>query len=261
MRRMNVSTGNWGDWKNAGNPGNALGFPAVCEAFGAGNAFVPCSQSSVFGKVFPRGSTAFAWQHLGSNIYGDAAAVAAGKSLHLFATGSDLVVRHRRFQAGPRTWGWQSAWDDLGMAINEPAAVRVGDKDIHVFAPAVGELLHWHWDGATWNDKPPLAGVFEMVRAVSWGPNRLDLFGRGGDGPSIYHRSWNGVAWSPSPNEEWEDLGGDFYPTQVPSVVTWGPDRLDLFVLASWSGVATEKHANGNVWHCWWDGAGWDPQD
>ncbi|MDD2481991.1 MAG: hypothetical protein PHF82_07680, partial [Lutispora sp.] len=38
--------------------------------------------------------------------------------------------------------------------------------------------------------------------AVSWGPNRIDVFGRG-QNQSLWHKYWNGARWS-----DWEDLGG-----------------------------------------------------
>ena len=54
-----------------------------------------------------------------------------------------------------------------------------------------------------------LGGIFTSPPAVaSWGQNRLDIFGLGGDG-AMYHKAWDGSAWGPS-LLDWERLGGVF---------------------------------------------------
>jgi Repeat of unknown function (DUF346) len=53
--------------------------------------------------------------------------------------------------------------------------------------------------------------------AAAWGPNRLDVFGVGGDG-ALYHKAWTGAEWTPG----WDDLGGQF--TSAPAVAAWGPN-------------------------------------
>ena len=44
------------------------------------------------------------------------------------------------------------------------------------------------------------------VEAVSWGPNRLDLFVTGTDS-ALYHKWWNGSSWGPSLTG-YERMGG-----------------------------------------------------
>jgi hypothetical protein len=56
--------------------------------------------------------------------------------------------------------------------------------------------------------------------AVSWGPNRLDLFVRGADN-QLYHKWFDG-SW-----HGWKALGGTL--ASAPTVSTWGPGRLDVF--------------------------------
>jgi hypothetical protein len=46
------------------------------------------------------------------------------------------------------------------------------------------------------------------IASVSWGPNRLDIFGLGTDN-QMYHKAWDGTQWYPSP-ANWEALGGTF---------------------------------------------------
>lgn len=48
---------------------------------------------------------------------------------------------------------------------------------------------------AQWGGWENLGGVImERPECVSWGPNRIDCFGRGTDS-AMYHRWWNGPAW------------------------------------------------------------------
>jgi hypothetical protein len=96
--------------------------------------------------------------------------------------------------------------------------------------------------------------LFDSISAgsvVSWGPNRLDLFGLGTDN-QVYHKSWDakdGAVWRPFA-QGWETLGGTF--NSGPAAVSWGSKRLDLF------GLGTDNQ----VYHKSWDakdGAVWRP--
>jgi hypothetical protein len=81
--------------------------------------------------------------------------------------------------------------------------------------------------------------------AVSWGPNRLDVFVLGTD-RAMYHKWWNGAAWGPSlPGYEY--MGGIC--NSAPEVVAWGANRLDAFVLGT----------DSALYHKWWNGSAWGP--
>jgi hypothetical protein len=56
--------------------------------------------------------------------------------------------------------------------------------------------------------------------AVSWGPNRIDVFARGTDN-ALKHIYYNG-SW-----RSWESLGGTL--ASGPDVSSWGNRRLDIF--------------------------------
>jgi hypothetical protein len=68
--------------------------------------------------------------------------------------------------------------------------------------------------------------------AVSWGPNRLDIFGIGAGG-TVQHY-WFDPTIAADTNHGWgagwEDLGGAI--TGPLSAVSWGPNRLDIFGVA-----------------------------
>jgi hypothetical protein len=80
--------------------------------------------------------------------------------------------------------------------------------------------------------------------AVSWGPGRLDVFGRGTDS-ALKHTWWDGVGWA-----EWEDLGGGL--ASSPDAASWAAGRLDVFV----------QGTDNQIWHKWYEAGtwyGWDP--
>ncbi len=81
--------------------------------------------------------------------------------------------------------------------------------------------------------------------AVSWGPNRLDVFVLGTN-RAMYHKWWNGAAWGPS-FSGYEYMGGIC--NTAPEVIAWGSNRLDAFVLGT----------DSALYHKWWNGSAWGP--
>ncbi len=81
--------------------------------------------------------------------------------------------------------------------------------------------------------------------AVSWGPNRLDIFVLGTN-RAMWHKWWNGGSWGPSLTG-FESLGGIC--NTAPEVVAWGPNRLDAFVLGT----------DSALYHKAWNGSAWSP--
>lgn len=80
--------------------------------------------------------------------------------------------------------------------------------------------------------------------AVSWGPNRLDIFGRSAGGELIH--KWYDGGW-----HNWEKLGGCILGS--PSVTSWAPGRLDIFAKGC-------NSTGPNLMHRWFDGSwkGWE---
>jgi len=68
--------------------------------------------------------------------------------------------------------------------------------------------------GSRWSGWESRGGLLTSPPAVvSWGPDRLDIFARGGDN-AVWHQAWNGSAWS-----GWESRGGMV--TSPPCAVSW----------------------------------------
>jgi hypothetical protein len=81
-----------------------------------------------------------------------------------------------------------------------------------------GSQTFWEGFGGTFRSLLPV---------VSWGMNRLDIFGIGTDN-AMYHKYWSDAGWQPA---RFEPLGGSFNST--PAAVCWGADRIDVFCLGA----------------------------
>ena len=89
-------------------------------------------------------------------------------------------------------------------------------------------------------DWESLGGEFTSAPAVcSWGPGRLDVFGRGTDN-ALWHKWFTDGEW-----RGWTSLGGTL--TAPPAAVSWGVGRIDVFV----------RGGDLALWHKWFTGGRW----
>jgi hypothetical protein len=94
----------------------------------------------------------------------------------------------------------------------------------------------------SWHNWESLGGYgVDGCAVASWAPNRLDLFMVGGD-RALYHRWWDGSAWS----SNWNKF--DAYCVGAPAAVSWGPNRVDVFVIGG----------DRQCYHLSWDGQSWN---
>jgi GH25 family lysozyme M1 (1,4-beta-N-acetylmuramidase) len=93
-----------------------------------------------------------------------------------------------------------------------------------------------------WHSWGSLGGGFAAnIASCSWGANRIDLLGVS-PGGNIYHKYWNGSAWSSS----WELLPyGSGWHGDI-GAVSWGSGRIDFFV----------QGANNHCYHGWYTSSG-----
>jgi hypothetical protein len=96
---------------------------------------------------------------------------------------------------------------------------------------------------AGWTGQTVASGgaVNTSVSAVSWAPNRIDVFARGAEN-RLVHKWWNGQTWS-----DWESLGGVI--NSRPHAVSWGPDHIDVFVRGTDNAFWLRRYLNG--WQAW----------
>ncbi|KAJ6087463.1 hypothetical protein N7467_006377 [Penicillium canescens] len=135
------------------------------------------------------------------------------------------------------------------VSRGDPIAVsrRVGLLDVFLLGDN-NHIYHRWWDGQwqprdNWQDLG--TGFDSSPTAVSWGPERFDIFTTRDN--IVCHR-WFDATHNPQWSE-WEFLGGMKFKNS-PAVVSWATGRLDLF------GIGTNNH----IYHRWWDGQ-WQPQD
>jgi len=93
------------------------------------------------------------------------------------------------------------------------------------------------------------------IAALSWGSNRVDIFAIGAPDKQMYHKAWTGSALVPLPQSptsprflrwaDWEPLGGKF--SSPPSVVSWGPNRADIFGLGAYDNQMYHKAWTGSA--------------
>ena len=95
--------------------------------------------------------------------------------------------------------------------------------------------------GNVWSDWGNLGGQLASApAAVSWAPNRLDVFAQGKNN-RLWHKVWDGTGWG-----DWtEDAKGVM--SAAPAVTSWGANRLDVFV----------RGADAQLWHKAWGGSEW----
>jgi hypothetical protein len=182
---------------------------------------------------------------VGSGIAGDPAAVSwAPGRLDIFARGTGGELLHKFFEGGWGPGGLGGPLEVCGPGIaGDPAAVSWAPGRLDIFARGTGgELLHKFFEGG-WGPGG-LGGPLEVVGsgiasdpvAVSWAPGRLDIFALADNG-DILHKFFEG-GWGPNGMGGPLELVGTGHTTiGIPTAVSWGSKRLDVFVRANDGGL------------------------
>jgi hypothetical protein len=159
------------------------------------------------------------WEPISNQRFSSAPTIASwGPSrLDVFARGTDNQLYH----AWAQNSGF-SSFEALGLYFQgDPTAVSWGTGRIDMFGlDASNQLVHAYYDhdwGPRTNGVLHWEGVGGYLTtspgASSWGPNRLDIFARGGDNGQ-WHTYWDN-GWG-----GWEGLGGHL--TSAPQATSWG---------------------------------------
>ncbi|KAL8688135.1 MAG: hypothetical protein Q9218_005879 [Villophora microphyllina] len=133
--------------------------------------------------------------------------------LDIFVLGTDGSLWHKYWDG--------SQWPDWEL-LGEPETPLQGNVGVANWAPdrldivglgnGTGHYLYKYYDGAswqpsttTWYDKGPERPFSSSPSVVSWGVDRLDIFGDSVDG-KVLHQAWTGEGWYPE-STVWECLG------------------------------------------------------
>lgn len=84
------------------------------------------------------------------------------------------------------------------------------------------------------------------LSTISWGYNRMDVYGKHQASGDVSHKYWYGYQWGPSV-EDFELLGGDF--DTPPSAVSGNTSKMDVFSIGQ----------DNSLQHKYFDGSSWQP--
>ena len=127
--------------------------------------------------------------------------------LDIYAVGIDTILYHKYWDGSQ----WAD-WESLGgqgiegsVAATSWSANRLDivakiGNDNYFYKYYDGQA--WRPDVGGWYNKGPDFHFISSPSAVSWGDNRLDIFGVNGN---LYHQAWTSSSWYPS-NADWEIL-------------------------------------------------------
>jgi hypothetical protein len=228
------------------------------------------------------------WENLGGAFAYNSSPTAVTWAPHridIFAQGKYNHILHKAWDGNSWLPSQTGEWEDLGgniRAYTSPTAVSWGRQRADIFVVGIeGDIYHkamemkkrsspghgpgdldyyymdWYPSKNGWES---LAGkIYEeelessaarlavtSPAAVSWGPNKIDVFVVGTD-KGVYHKAWDGHDWWPSRTGNWHPLGGKCRST--PAAVSWGPNRIDLFAVGS----------DRSAYHKYWNGRDWQP--
>ena len=174
--------------------------------------------------------------------------------MDIFQVGSNGSLLYKYYDGTawqPSVTTFDSLGGDLDLYTVLSATVN-GANPIDVFGKAKDDdsIYHKYWDGSSWQ---PQGDSLEKLddestefssgpAAVSWGPNRTDIFALDADF-KLKHQYWDGTTWLKS----WESLG-DVQLSNTPTAISWGVNRLDIF------GVDSQT---AELLHIYWDGSQW----
>lgn len=128
--------------------------------------------------------------------------------LDIFGVGEDFALYHKYWDGSQ----W-AAWEYLGSktGLESVAATSWAVDRLDIVVKVKDEFYYKFYDGKAWrpqvrgfSSKSPSVSFSSDPSVVSWGENRLDIFGVTDD-RELVHQTWTGQSWYPG-NTEWEEL-------------------------------------------------------
>jgi FOG: LysM repeat len=119
--------------------------------------------------------------------------------------------------------------DELGFKVaGAPVVSSWQEGRLDVFIRSTDSRLYHRvfennkWQGSNWEDLSDGHPIQVSPAAVSWGPNRIDLFAVWDK--QVHHRAYQNGTWNP-----WtENLGGAT--NDAPAAASWKAERVDVLV-------------------------------
>lgn len=153
---------------------------------------------------------------------------------------------------------WKS--EDVGVKIKgTPAVSSLKEGRLDVFIRSLDNRLFHRvyeneaWQGTSWTDLSDGHTFETSPAAVSWSPDRIDLFAVWDK--QVQHRGYQSGNWNP-----WtENLGGTT--DDAPAAATWKPERVDVLIRTT-ANLMARRFWEAGVTSGWkeWEGIGGQAQ-
>ncbi len=215
------------------------------------DVFALGNDTALYHKAYTNSGWDAQWESIGAPFYSAPAIVSWGAGrLDVFGIGNGNIIYHQYRDAN----GWAGTpWQSLlttnlptipvGYFHSAPSVVSWGTGRLDVFALGSDNLIYHRWfDNNVWNStnweslgSQSMTGFAQgsfisAPAAVSMTSGRLDVFAVGQDG-NLYRKWLENSVWNPSATT-WEGMGsyrGVLFNSD-PVAVSWGTNRLDVFV-------------------------------
>ncbi len=183
------------------------------------------------------GSSWSTWESLGgptTSAAPEAVSWAAGRIDVFAATGTGQLAH---WWTSNSPWGSETL---AGSATGKVSAVALGAGRLQVFARgSAGQLSHWYYPAGAGFGYESLGGTLAAApRVVTSGGSRLEVLAVDSAAQLRRFSYSDATGWAPVQN-----LGGAFK-AQQPGAVSWGTNRVDVFV-AQQNGSIAHTFSNG----------------
>jgi hypothetical protein len=235
--------GGWSDYEDLGGfIAAGTGPAAVSWGLGRIDVFVQGGDGGLYHKYFTNGAWVD-WEKLGNTVLGSGPAVCSWSSgrLDVFARSTSGTLIHRWFDGG-----WHD-WEDLGGIIqpeSHPSAAAPEPETLDVFFRGTDSKMYWkHFhryplSSQDWDPIQSAGGILTSSPGATASAGTVWAFVRATTGELYQFPLYVG----------WQGVGGTIF-VGDPAAVSWGRDRIDVFVQGS----------DSVLWHRWWDGKSWKP--
>jgi len=241
----------WEAWEGLG--GNFISVPAVTtwgpnrlDVFGIG------TDKAVYHKAFQTGAGWDAnWESLGGSATTAPVAIGSGNGrIDLFVLGTDNTIQYKAFVNNT----WDANWTSLGGSCACPPLVCWSVGALDVFTLGFDQKLYhkafqnWSEWQSNWDD---FGGtIVEPPGMVPYGTDPINLFAVG-----INLTLWQAIYSGEVGPVTWNEFDANTLVNSSPTLVSWGPDRLDLFALSGHNSLL-HRALIGTQWQANWEDLG-----
>jgi hypothetical protein len=179
-----------------------------------------------------------------------AAAVAEDSMANNVIVGAFNVTNGQASSSAPSWQPAETIGTSIGNRARPMATASLLPHHVHTIygdngAVKVEQKFFGHWDGVLTLDTSVMTD--DAPAAVSWGPNRIDVFVRGRDGQlQQTYTADGGFTWG-----QWYHPVGTVPMAGPPAVASWGSGRLDVVYLTT-SGQIAHVYYGGGWGHEEW---------